>query len=70
MINEVLAFNCYVAFTIEKNGDLTGVRVLTEGLSDAQIEKAKTIIKKMPNWQPAHSYGHLHRSKQVIVMAL
>lgn len=52
----------YVEFIVEKNGEVTTVKVL-RGVSKNLDLEAKRLITMMPNWTPAESRGSPVRSK-------
>ena len=51
----------YVEFIVEKDGSLTGIKVL-RGVSAGIDKEAMRIVRKMPNWKPAEAGGKVVRS--------
>lgn len=52
----------YVEFIVEKNGEVTTVKIL-RGVSKNLDLEAKRLVSTMPNWKPAESRGYPVRSK-------
>ena len=52
----------YVEFIVEKNGEITGVKVI-RGVSENLDLEAKRLVMMMPDWKPAESRGYPVRSK-------
>lgn len=52
----------YVEFVVEKNGEVTTVKVI-RGVSKNLDLEAKRLVSMMPNWKPAESRGYPVRSK-------
>lgn len=52
----------YVEFVVEKNGEVTTVKVI-RGVSKNLDLEAKRLVTMMPDWKPAESRGNPVRSK-------
>jgi TonB family protein len=51
---------CYLAFTIEKDGQVTNVKI-QKGIPNAPLfdKEALRVVKIMPKWKPAYTFGKL-----------
>ena len=52
----------FVEFIVEKDGSLTGIKVL-RGVSTSLDREAKRVIRLMPKWKPAEAKGKAMRSR-------
>ena len=43
----------YVTFVVEKNGSISGVQIMRDGLTPELNEEAKRLVRNMPKWKPA-----------------
>ena len=55
----------YISFVVEKEGNLTDVKIL-RGIGVGFDEEAIRLIKQMPNWIPGSLYGKPTRTRFVI----
>lgn len=53
---------CYITMVVEKDGSLTGIKVLRSAQGGAKFDKeAMRVIASMPNWEPGTQNGNLVR---------
>jgi protein TonB len=58
---------CYVTFVVEKDGNITGVKVLRAVADGPGYSKAATdVVKKMPKWNPGKQNGRAQRVQFVL----
>lgn len=50
----------YITFIVEKDGSLSGIKIL-RGVSAALDEEALRVVKKMPKWKPGKVAGQIVR---------
>lgn len=55
-IDEGNAGTIYVKFVVEKDGSLTGARIL-RGINERLDKEALRVVKSMPRWKPARNGG-------------
>lgn len=55
----------FVQFVVEKNGEITGAKVL-RGIGYGCDEEALRVVGKMPDWRPGEDKGKVVRSLMVL----
>jgi protein TonB len=55
----------FTAFVVEKDGDISNVKVV-KGMSGELDDEAKRVISEMPNWKPGKQNGQLVRVRFVL----
>ena len=54
--NERIQGTVFVTFVVERDGSISGVRVL-RGVTPSLDEEAMRVVKAMPNWKPGYQRG-------------
>jgi protein TonB len=53
---------CYITFIVEKDGNLSGIRVLKGASGGVDLdEEALRVVKSMPKWKPGKQNRHAVR---------
>ncbi|MEO9258129.1 MAG: energy transducer TonB, partial [Crocinitomicaceae bacterium] len=58
---------CYVTFVVEKDGEITSVKVLRSVADGPGYDKAAiNVVKQMPKWKPGKQNGRAMRVQFVL----